>query len=684
LLIKRVVLRDFGLYRGEQAFDLAPRRLGGSSRPVVLIGGNNGVGKTTLLEAVRLSLYGRLALGDRVRVIDYEQYLLGRIHRGDDLLIRPNEASVTLEFDYSNRGVRENYVVQRSWERKAGNGSLGHERLIVLRDGEPLNDVQAEFWSDFIQGLVPPTVGSLFFFDAERIRELAEDGTDAEMLAQAVKSLLGLDHVERLVADLEIYAGRAARTGGDKKLGRAIAEAEQRLRDLQDQLRCLREQRAHQQTRLDHATAQVERAERELAQQGHGFAKQRSDAKARKAALDSSVTVIEAELRQLCEGVLPVALCPKVAEALEAQLLREREARRLQAVRSQAQSLTNRLRKRLAAPGLWSDIRLGKDTLGLIRQRVVEAVREELGSLSAPHGAQLHGLAEGDEGKILTWLQGARGAVQKQVLDLSTRLERAGRERQALVRRIGQAPADDAIQEQVARLCDLANERGQLEQLLKTTDDTLAELQRQIDQCRRALGRMTEAAANTDAAHGRLALVAKLSKAAKEYGVELTEAKLTELERSVAASFNELCRKGEEIRGVQIDRATFKVSLIDKHDRSVPKADLSEGEKQIYAVSVLNALARTSGRHIPVIVDTPLGRLDSGHRDLLVNRYFPSASHQVILLSTDTEVDAEYCKKLAPFVSHAFTVRYQSEGGWSEIKPGYFWNVGSVDARAAG
>jgi DNA sulfur modification protein DndD len=263
-------------------------------------------------------------------------------------------------------------------------------------------------------------------------------------------------------------------------------------------------------------------------------------------------------------------------------------------------------------------------------------------------------------------------------------LERSERERQSVVRRIGQAPADDAIQEQVARLRDLANERGQLEQSLKSTDDQLAELQRETETCRRTLGRLTQAAASSDAAHGRLALVTKLSKAASEYGVELTDAKLAELERSIASSFNELCHKNEEIRGVQIDRRTFKVSLIDRHGRLVPKQDLSEGEKQIYAVSVLNALARTSGRHIPVIVDTPLGRLDSGHRELLVNRYFPSASHQVILLSTDTEVDAEYCKKLAPHVSHAFSVTYHREGGWSEIKPGYFWNTGSGDARATG
>ena len=67
---------------------------------------------------------------------------------------------------------------------------------------------------------------------------------------------------------------------------------------------------------------------------------------------------------------------------------------------------------------------------------------------------------------------------------------------------------------------------------------------------------------------------------------------------------------------------------------------------------MLWALGRTSGRPLPVIIDTPLARLDSDHRRLLVENYFPQASHQVILLSTDTEVDQLYFDLLNP-PSHA-------------------------------
>ena len=88
---------------------------------------------------------------------------------------------------------------------------------------------------------------------------------------------------------------------------------------------------------------------------------------------------------------------------------------------------------------------------------------------------------------------------------------------------------------------------------------------------------------------------------------------------------------------------------------------------------MLDALARTSGRRLPVVIDTPLGRLDSQHRSNLVTNYFPRASHQVILLSTDVEVDQAFFRALSPQVSHAFEIRYDAEQQASRILKGYFW-----------
>ena len=149
--------------------------------------------------------------------------------------------------------------------------------------------------------------------------------------------------------------------------------------------------------------------------------------------------------------------------------------------------------------------------------------------------------------------------------------------------------------------------------------------------------------------------------------------KVAELERAVSSCFNTLSRKDDSVRRVAINPKSFVVILYDRDGNALPKERLSAGEKQIYAIAMLWALARTSGRPLPVIIDTPLGRLDSDHRRLLVERYFPYASHQVIVLSTDTEVDTAYFDALKPFIASAYQLDYNMSDRCTSVRQGYFF-----------
>jgi DNA sulfur modification protein DndD len=100
---------------------------------------------------------------------------------------------------------------------------------------------------------------------------------------------------------------------------------------------------------------------------------------------------------------------------------------------------------------------------------------------------------------------------------------------------------------------------------------------------------------------------------------------------------------------------------------------LSVGERQLLAVAMLWGLAHAAGQPLPVVIDTPLGRLDSSHRHHLVDRYFPQASHQVVLLSTDTEIDAEARKRLQRYISRAYQLDFDPAAAASTVRPGYFW-----------
>ena len=137
--------------------------------------------------------------------------------------------------------------------------------------------------------------------------------------------------------------------------------------------------------------------------------------------------------------------------------------------------------------------------------------------------------------------------------------------------------------------------------------------------------------------------------------------------------FNTLCRKKDALRRITINPRDFSVTLYDRKNQPLAKSQLSAGEKQIYAISMLWALAQTSGRPLPIIIDTPLARLDSDHRKLLVEHYFPAASHQMLILSTDTEVDHPYFSALQRNVAYAYHLNFDPVTEGTTVQSGYFW-----------
>ena len=74
-------------------------------------------------------------------------------------------------------------------------------------------------------------------------------------------------------------------------------------------------------------------------------------------------------------------------------------------------------------------------------------------------------------------------------------------------------------------------------------------------------------------------------------------------------------------------------------------------------------------------IDTPLGRLDSSHRHNLVERYFPTASHQVILLSTDTEIGLKEVTMLreTDAIAREYLLQYNPDSRQTTVEKGYFW-----------
>jgi DNA sulfur modification protein DndD len=174
-------------------------------------------------------------------------------------------------------------------------------------------------------------------------------------------------------------------------------------------------------------------------------------------------------------------------------------------------------------------------------------------------------------------------------------------------------------------------------------------------------------------AQAPIELAARTRVTRQEFLHRATAAKIDRLSALISECFRFLLRKQTLVERIFIDPVTFAVTLYDASGQPICRQRLSEGEKQLIAVSMLWGLARASARQLPAVIDTPMARLDATHRQHLVERYFPNASHQVVILSTDTEVDRHYYPLLQPSLARAYHLRYDEATRMTVGEEGYFW-----------
>jgi DNA sulfur modification protein DndD len=655
MILRNVVLENFGLYAGTTEIDLIPRSREGDPCPIVLVGGKNGAGKTTLLEAVRLALYGRRALGARVAQTDYEAYLQGRINRAAVAM----SAAVGLEFDYAEAGVVHRYRVRREWSVR---GKALVETLLLEKDGATVTSVPRDEWHHFLQELIPPGVSQLFFFDGEKISEIAEGEAENEHLAEAVRGLLGIELVGRLRADLGLYLARhlrdddGASTEKLETVSRDIALAARRAEEIGDIVAELVSAR-------DSQARQAERVRRQFIAEGGDVALHRARTEMEQDEAKRNIAHRQHEMRDMSSKLLPFALAPRLIDSFRAALAHANGPEWQQSSLTQIRGLlaTWRDDKSAQRQGKW-DAKHWTD---------LQHFFDEQAQPDAQGQSHAAFREVGDGAATLSRLAEVATDVRPRARVLLEELDALNAKVKALD--IALARADNAASGVLLDELRLAEHKvGATEATLNARQEDLKLLRGQVVTLDRERRRLEDEQAGSAKAKERAELAARTAQALGDYENRLLKHKLGQLRTEFVSCFNRLARKADLIADVMIDHNTFAATLIDRMRREIPKSALSAGEKQIYAIAMLWALARTSGRPLPMIIDTPLARLDSDHRAKLTARYFPFASHQVILLSTDTEIDEALMLNLAPSVSHAFRLDYDHEKGRTVVSNGYF------------
>lgn len=664
MIIDSLSVLDFRVFSGAHDFDLVPKIKRGKNAPIVLFGGLNGGGKTTILSALKLALYGKGVLGSGATVAEYHQYLRECIHRAHNSIAKPTRSAVELTFRYAQYGVISSYQLTRDWF--VDHAGKVKEGLIISRDGHPLTELSYDQAQAFLNELIPIGVSELFFFDGEKIASLAEE-TSGDALRESINKLLGLDLIDRLHSDLSvIIRGRSIKKASEDRKQK-IAEAERTYNDLNEQLAEVREKLILMRVNTVEANKNLGNIEASINARGGAWSASRQEETVNLDALVSDKKAIEHTLHDMLSGLLPFAITQSLNEKLLAQIDAEQRAEKAQVLSEYLQRQQSNFLAEVE-----SAFAMTKDQLPALQDIFLRTFGSEVAN-SAEQQAAVHELSDTQRFSITHRLQNDVGSLQQRAADLVMTLQETDSQIESARENIARAP-DEKV------LIPLFNEQGQLQGRLSALEEQKSVM---AEEAKALLARLSVAARQLDDLYTEIAesqeeerltgLAQNAKDVLKEFSTRARIEKLKELESQFYTSFNGLARKEDRNLSIQIDPNTFEVVLIDDEDVILRKEELSAGEKQIFAISILEALARTSGRSLPVVIDTPLGRLDSVHRKKLVENYFPKTSHQVIILSTDTEIDYAFYEGLQGSISHSYHLVYNPETRSTQAEEGYFW-----------
>ncbi|MFM2153870.1 MAG: hypothetical protein RL199_2305 [Pseudomonadota bacterium] len=672
MFLHRIQLHNWKLYGGTHTLEF-PEPDG--RKTTVLIGARNGFGKTSLLEAIMLCLYDIEGLrliaradgsnDDTKRRVGYRTFLESAWHEGA-AAAGDSQMSVQLNFKDADTGQR--VCIRRAWSFNSAGTLLPDRSVSIEVDGRRrspgVNDDPTDYHRNQISKLIlPANFAPFFLFDGEQVQKLANKDM-AEQVRSGIEGFLGVKLLRTLGHDLENYAvsKRNEFKGVDPK---ALTALDESLNTLKARLSEL--QRLHEQTLKDHGEAEqeVDRHRERLARIGGGTTQDLARLTEQRAGLQKSIDDALQQLAGILGGEFSIALTgARLRQDADRRL--DGEQRRAKAL-SAAEATKGRLGLfleafRLADPPFDPTLTEGQEEALKARVEAAWPSLWDPPDTDCADSFRHEALSERDRDRVRQRLEEVARLGEARVVDLLHRIQQWRHEKTRVERDIAsQASFGDAIAEATAGL-DAASRR------LGALDQERLRIEREI----RGLGPELETMkATREREAGRLAaampIIAKERRARdilaliEPFISEAVAGCVSDIASHMTEAFKAMAHKSV-VESVEIS-PSCEVSLKTRRGQDVRDLDQSAGENQIFAFALISAIARAAQVKFPLIVDTPLARLDKEHRTRVLKHFAKEVSEQVIFLSQDTEIVDGFKTAIGPSIAKTFLIENERPTG---------------------
>lgn len=647
MILEKITLTNFGIYKGEHTVDLKPK----SKKPIILFGAYNGSGKTTFLEALQLALYGKAARTAGRGKMPYEDYLESLINRDTP---KKHGAGLKLLFSSHQDGKQESIQITRTWHQS---GNSIKEACEVLRNGE-LDRVASERWGEFIEEFMPSQISELFFFDGEKIEGLADPIKSSAILKSGIYSLLGINAIDNLLKSLsQIERKRALEISKDDDKN-IIKHEEAIAKELAIKKEKLIFEIAEIETTIDKNNLELSKIENELKSSGADLLTNRQQLQQQQSILTEKGKSLNLQLIDLASEDAPLIFVQNLINEL-------RE------VKEKSSGFNKKSLILIAQEFQKTADKVNSSFPENVNQQIANLFSERIKEIS--DGIDEYAV-DINTSEIPT--NDELNELKVKITEKLSELNEVNTELELINKNLLAVPAEDKVKSIVEKLNLTQSNKdrnlGKLDILRADYDQVTSEQ----DKVGKTLSAKLMDIANKKTDELISQRIIKHSQKSREtltnFKQALIQKHIVDLSQKITECFQLLHRKNKLELKFEIDPSDFNLNIQKNNGATVSSKTLSAGERQLLSVAILWALAKSSGKVLPTVIDTPLGRLDGPHRQKLISNYFPKASSQVLIFSTDEEITPEHYMSLKPFIASEYKINYSEETESSSFEAGYF------------
>lgn len=717
MIINSITLKNFRSYEDETTFSFAPK----ADKNIILIGGENGAGKSTLFEAIKLCIYGPTTYGYLGQNHNYLTKIKNIIN---DNAFKNEEIECSIELSLSFKDGTEvkEYYLKRSWNYKS---QKINECFEVSLNEKNLSDEDKLYFDKYLKSVIPPSLFDFFFFDGEELSDFFTGKSASANLKESVLELFNYDTFE--ILKKQLLSHQRAQSKSNEKLKEAqinFDELSSSTNNIKNEIKELEKALILNEEHLDNLLVKRNKIEENFKNSGGLLESEKSALNFEINKLENERTDIHQSIKDFCNDTLPLLLVTSILDNTKEQIYKEDSLNSYNIIK-------DKLSGRVIEQSLSKHHLTSNKSDGIYNEVAATILSNMFDSKNLENVSSILELSSEQRNSIMFTIDdilSKEHLYKTQVSNNFSRTSKITSKLKGLREKLNSTISGDILNNYLESIHSINEEIIKVQNALAVTKSTIElkheNLKNKEYHLTRAKNEYTILLKTSNILDMSTGLISYLD----ELLANLTKDKIHLIQDEFIKIFSTIIRKDNYINSIVIDNSFNSTLYINKNynttdilniiknlgfdgiskkygskfledlytyynlsnNKELEKKlindvlglinlstkvninDFSNGEKQIYILCLIWAIVKSSGVEIPFIIDTPYARIDETHRNALSTKYLPNISKQVIILSTNKEVDNELYKVINPYVCDEYLLLYNTELRKTEVKNGYF------------